>query len=126
MESTPARITVALLALVVVVVAYVVLAGGSKDDPAPATDGGMQQTVTIKDGEPEGGIVQLSYTTDDEIDILVRSDTAGEIHLHGFDVMQDVEAGGTTEFQLPADLEGEFEMELEDTKTQIAELTVNP
>ena len=37
-----------------------------------------------------------------------------------------MKAGGTVEFDFPADIEGVFEVELESSATQIAELTVNP
>lgn len=125
MQSNGARALVAIIAVVIIVVAFVVISGGS-DDSSADSDAGTAQTITIKDGQPEGGVAELTYNKGDEIDIIVDSDTASEVHLHGFDVMQDVKAGGTTEFKVPADLEGEFEMELEDTKTQIAQITVNP
>jgi hypothetical protein len=41
-------------------------------------------------------------------------------------VMQDVEPGKTVVVSFPADIEGVFEVELEDAHVQIAELTVNP
>jgi hypothetical protein len=40
--------------------------------------------------------------------------------------MKDVEAGGSASFEFTADIEGVFEIELEETKTPIAELTVEP
>lgn len=126
MQSNRARALVAIAAVVVVVVAFVVISGGSDSGDSGNSDAGTTQTITVKDGKPEGGVAELTYNKGDEMDIVVDSDTASEVHLHGYDVMQDVEAGGTTEFRVPADLEGEFEMELEETTTQIAQITVNP
>ena len=40
--------------------------------------------------------------------------------------MQDVAAGGSTEFNVPATLTGVFEAELEDSVVPIAEITVEP
>jgi hypothetical protein len=126
MESNRARALVGIAALAIIVVAFIVISGGSDSTDSGTSDAGTTQTITIKNGQPQGGIAELTYNKGDEMDIVVDSDTASEVHLHGFDVMQDVKAGGTTEFKVPADLEGEFEMELEDTKTQIAQITVNP
>jgi hypothetical protein len=127
MESNRARALVAIAAVVVVVVAFIVISGGSDSSTSGGTsDAGATQTITIKDGQPVGGVKELTYNKGDEMDIVVDSDTASEVHMHGYDVMQDVKAGGTTEFKVPADLEGEFEMELEETATQIAQITVNP
>ena len=41
-------------------------------------------------------------------------------------VGQDVQAGGSTTFDVPATITGSFEVELEERVTQIAEITVNP
>ena len=49
-----------------------------------------------------------------------------EIHVHGYDFMKDVEAGGKVSFSFPAKIDGEFEVELEDRGEQIAKLVVNP
>jgi len=57
---------------------------------------------------------------------VVRSDVADEIHVHGYDKKEDVPAGGSVRFSFPADIEGVFEVELEDRAEQIGELRVNP
>lgn len=100
--------------------------GKSKGGAASASGGAKVPTITVTDGQPEGGVADLTFQQGDEIDFRVDSDTASGVHLHGYDVMMDVEAGGQVEFKVPADIEGIFEVELEDTKTQIAEITVNP
>ena len=69
---------------------------------------------------------ELEYDAGDEIRFEVNSDVADEVHVHGYDLMQDVPAGGTVSFDFPAEIEGIFEAELEGRKEQIAELRVNP
>ncbi len=54
------------------------------------------------------------------------SDVSDEVHMHGYDIMKDVKAGGSVSFDFPATIEGVFEAELEGRKEQIIELTVNP
>jgi hypothetical protein len=94
-----------------------------------ATSGGGEAavpTIAIKDGEPVGGVQKLEYSAGEQIQFTVDSDTADEVHVHGYDLMKDVPAGGSVSFSFPAEIEGIFEVELEDHKEQIAELRVSP
>ena len=68
----------------------------------------------------------LTYIKADRIRFQVDSDVSDEVHVHGYDISEDVEAGGSVRFDFPASLEGIFEVELEDHSEQIAELRVNP
>jgi hypothetical protein len=87
---------------------------------------GAVPTIVIRDGEPVDGIEELEYSAGDEIQFRVASDVADEVHVHGYDVMKEVAAGGTVSFSIPAEIEGIFEVELEGRREQIAELRVNP
>jgi len=105
------------------------LEGGHAHDSSheeAASRGGRVPTVVIRDGEPVGGIAELEYDAGEEIRFEVTSDVADEVHVHGYDLMQEVPAGGTVSFDFPAEIEGIFEVELEGRRQQIAELTVNP
>lgn len=95
-------------------------------NPESASMGGKVPTIVIRNGEPVGGIKELEYDAGDEIRFEVTSDVADEVHVHGYDLMQDVAAGGTVSFDFPAEIEGIFEAELEGRKEQIAEIRVNP
>lgn len=83
-------------------------------------------TIVVRGAKPVGGVRGLEYSSGDTIRFRVRSDVADEIHVHGYDLMKDVEAGGTVSFDFPADIEGVFEVEMEDRGAQLAELRVNP
>jgi hypothetical protein len=87
---------------------------------------GAGPTIVIRNGEPVGGIEELEYSAGDEIRFQVESDVADEVHVHGYDLMEDVSAGGEVAFDFAAEIEGIFEVELEGRKEQIAELRVNP
>jgi hypothetical protein len=93
---------------------------------AQAAGGADEPTVVIRNGEPVGGVQELEYSAGDEIRFRVESDVADEVHVHGYDLSEDVPAGGTVSFEFPAEIEGIFEIELEGRKEQIAELRVNP
>lgn len=83
-------------------------------------------TVVVKNGEPVGGIRDLTYKAGDQVRFKVESDVSDEIHVHGYDLSKEVKAGGSVEFDFTADIEGVFEAELEGRGVQILELTVNP
>jgi hypothetical protein len=125
------RIGVGLVVVVAAVVLFVVLQGGGSSDSSkqPTVNGKAVSgvaTIHVRDAKPVGGITQLDYTKGDQIRIKVVSDVADEVHLHGYDIGKDVKAGGSVTFDLPASLEGVFEMELESRQEQIAELRVEP
>jgi len=128
MNSNIVRVIGGVVVVVVAVVLLVVLKddGGSSDTTTSASTKETVPAIVIRGGKPVGGVRDLSYVEGDRIRFEVESDVADEIHVHGYDIMKDVEAGGTVSFDFPATIEGVFEAELEDRKQQIAELTVNP
>lgn len=83
-------------------------------------------TIVVRDGEPVGGVQTLEFDAGEDVRFRVSSDAAEEIHVHGYDIAKDVPAGGTIEFDFPAELEGIYEAELEELGVQIAELRINP
>ena len=83
-------------------------------------------TIVVEGGRPAGGVEELEFDAGDRVRFEVDSDVADEVHVHGYDVSQDVTPGKPIAFDFPAEIEGVFEVELEDSHIQIAELTVNP
>jgi hypothetical protein len=92
-----------------------------KEKPKPEVT-----TIVVKGGEPVGGVQELTYTAGDEVRFDVESDVAEEVHVHGYDLIEEVSPGKVASFDFPADIEGGFEVELEGAHVQIAELTVQP
>jgi len=125
MNAKAARVLVGIAVVVVAIVLLVVL---KKDDSGDESDSanGTVPTIVVKNGKPVGGIRDLSYKKGDQIHFKVQSDVADEVHVHGYDLMKDVKAGGTIAFDFPATIEGVFEAELEGRKEQIIDLRVNP
>jgi len=115
-------------ALVVVAVVLFIVLGGGSSDSSSTTDANKVPTVVVnKQGEPVGGIAELTYNKGDRIHFKVQVPFEEEIHLHGYDVMKEVpKGGGTVTYDLPAEIEGDFEAELEGRGEQIVELTVEP
>jgi hypothetical protein len=86
----------------------------------------VEVSIVVENGAPKGGIVRRTVLKDDHVVLVVTSDVADEIHLHGYDKSKDVSAGGTIRLPFTATLPGRFEVELEQRGVQIADLTVNP
>ncbi len=82
-------------------------------------------SIVVENGAPKGGIVRASVNEGDHVVLVVKSDVADEIHLHGYDKKVDVKAGGTARLPFVATIPGRFEAELESRGVQIADLTVN-
>ena len=149
--STGARLGI-LAAIIVVAVVVLVAVGGGSDNkantttsPATATTAARTstsatgtatattatptpavKTIVVRDAKPVGGVQKIEVNKGDQIKFVVKSDTADEIHVHGYDSHKDVPAGGQVAFSFPATIDGQFEVELEEHKEQIAELTVQP
>jgi len=142
MNSRAGRVLAGVGAVAVAIALFVVLSNGDGGDSADrgkaiatgtekSNDGTSPRapkvpTIVIEGGEPVGGVEELSYERGDWIHFKVESDVADEVHVHGYDLAKDVEAGGTVSFDFPATIEGVFEAELEEREEQIAELRVNP
>ncbi len=56
--------------------------------------------------------------------LVVTSDVADEVHLHGYDKSVDVTAGGTATLTVLAKIPGVFEVELESRKLVLTQLQV--
>lgn len=83
-------------------------------------------TIVVRNGKPVGGVAELSFKAGEDIRFKVTSDVSDELHLHGYDISKEVEAGGSVSFDFPAEIEGIFELELEQRAVPIAELQVDP
>ena len=82
--------------------------------------------VRVVNAAPKGGIVRAKVKQGDRAAIVVTSDVADEVHLHGYDVSRPVSAGETVRLPFRATIPGRFEVELEERGIPIAELTVQP
>src|SRR3954454_15246706 len=122
------RTTLIGAALIVVAVVGLILLSSGGSDSSSTTDTGTVPTVVVdREGHPVGGIADLTYRKGDRIHFKVKVPFEEEIHLHGYDVAKEVpKGGGTVTYDLPAEIEGEFEAELEGQKEQVVELKVEP
>jgi FtsP/CotA-like multicopper oxidase with cupredoxin domain len=142
------RIGLLVAAAVVIVVAIVIAAsagGGDdgRDERARTTRAPSEQPhetlqtaadsehIRIKGGKVVGGPPDIKVQKGDHVRIVVSSDAHDDIHLHGYDIEKQVEAGQPAQFNFIANIEGIFEIEshvAEDAGREplIAKLTVEP
>jgi hypothetical protein len=79
--------------------------------PEPPPDGPTATVIELTDHEVAGGVSDITVTKGDPVRIVVRSDVADEIHVHGYDISRDVAPGRPARFSFPATIEGIFEIE---------------
>jgi hypothetical protein len=111
-------------AVVIVVVAVIAIGTGGSDSSSTKSSG--PATVVVRDAKPVGGVKAVTFKKGGTVDLTVKSDTADEVHFHGYDVHKDVAKGGTVHFKFPAKIDGKFIVELENHKQTLANVTVEP
>jgi hypothetical protein len=115
----------AVAALVAVVaIVLIVVAGGGSDD------GGSGNAATSGRGKvpllTPGTVAKLQYTQGDRVTFRVRTKNADEVHVHGYDIERETQAGKPVTVSFKATINGIFEIELHHAGVQIGQLTVNP
>ena len=84
----------------------------------------MTFTVLVKGGKPVGGIQRATAKKGQKVAIVVHSDVADEVHVHGYDLHKDVTAGGPSASCSRRRSPACSRAGLESRKLQIVEFTV--
>lgn len=144
--SRAQRLTFLAIAAAIAIIAVVALSSsGGDEEPTtasarstatPAATATAEPAATAAETPPEpkpepplvipGKPAKLRFTQGETIRFRVRADTADHVHVHVYDLMQDVEPGKTITFSFPAEITGIFEIELEDAGEEIGQLRVDP
>jgi hypothetical protein len=94
--------------------------------PPPGPPPPANVRITIRDGLPVGGVRRVTVAKGRRVVLVVTSDVADHVHLHGYDVMRDVAPGRPARLAFRATIVGTVEAELEDRGVQIASITTKP
>jgi FtsP/CotA-like multicopper oxidase with cupredoxin domain len=131
------RIALVVAAVAVAVLAFVIAQPGDDDDGESATttpvqtdtgdasSGGATAPTEAEEPPPEpevtrirlragsvvGGPQDIEVERGDTVRIVVTSDAADEIHLHGYDITRNPAPGQPARFRFEAEAEGIFEIE---------------
>jgi len=92
--------------------------------PQVTTDGVAHIELTFADDAEGGAPVRFAVPVGSTVELVVRSDVADEVHVHGYDRSSFVTAGASTTVRFVADIPGVFEVELEQRGDQLAQLEV--
>jgi heme/copper-type cytochrome/quinol oxidase subunit 2 len=79
--------------------------------------------IEVEDGQVDGPET-ITVAQGDHVAFEVTSDVADEVHVHGYNLMFDVEAGVKTLVELDATVPGIFEIELEGAGLPLTRLEV--
>jgi len=131
--SAGLRLILLISGVAAAVVLFLVFRGGDDDTPS-ATQPPASVVRTSKPPTPAPKVIILPINTNAVTRatiprgrqvVLVISGAAGEeVHLHGYDVMREIGPSGTVRLPFRATIPGRFEVELEASHRQIADLTV--
>ena len=132
MQSRRLRLGLAAGAIAAAVLLFIVLRGEDGSDSS-STSTAAPTKITFRDGAPVGGVREIDVATGDPVRLDVTPDVPAEVHVHGYEIARDVEAGQTAKFDFTATAEGVFEVEVhhlvngeEESGVQVAELNVVP
>src|ERR1700730_5868849 len=109
------RIGVGLGVVAVAVVLFIALRGGGSSNSKETLNGAAVSgipTIQLKNGKPGGGLRSRAWTTGHPVRFRVTSNIEGKVHVHGYDYLKPIKAGGSVSFDFPAKLEGVFDIEL--------------
>lgn len=82
--------------------------------------------ITIENGTPVGGVRRVTIAKGRRVALVVMSDVADHVHLHGYDLTKDLVPGRPSTLAFRATIVGTVEAELEERGVQIASVTTKP
>lgn len=103
------------------------LASGSMEaSPSPSAEPkSVQIDVTLRGGQVQGPR-EFEVSRGQQVHIVIDADVADEVHVHGYDLMVDVQPGRPAELTFKATAPGVFDVELEDAGLLLFQLKVSP
>ncbi len=125
MQSKGARAALLAALAAVAVVLFVVLSDGGDDESDSTTATTVTtattatappepefEVITLKSGEPVGGVQELEVHQGRPGADRGRLDEPQEdVHIHGYDIEEPIKPSGTVRFDFTAKLDGKFELE---------------
>jgi hypothetical protein len=91
---------------------------------APATVG-QRLEVTVTGGQVTGDTGRVPVPAGEHVTLVVTSDAADELHVHGYDLGADLAPGTPATVEFDATIPGVFEVELHDAGTLLLSLQVS-
>jgi len=92
--------------------------------PSETAFAGTEIVVAVKGGKVDPPTHRVKVAKGTEVRLLVTSDNADELHVHGYEIEKELPAGEQVTIEFTADQAGVFEIETHETELQLAQLEV--
>ena len=89
-----------------------------------STPAGQRIEVQVSGGPVSGDTGRVPVAADEHVTLVITSDVADEVHVHGYDLEAELSPGQPTELVFDATIPGVFEVELHEAGTQLLSLQV--
>ena len=84
----------------------------------------VEVRVSVTDGKVEPAPRRVEVEKDSQVRLLVTSDVDDELHVHGYEIEAELEAGRPTTVELSADQTGLFGVETHESELELLQLEV--
>ncbi len=100
--------------------------GAVEEEPEPEAtpDDAQVINITVQGGAVSGVEPRTPVPVGTTVRLSVTSDAVDEIHVHGYDLTEQVDAGQAVQLEFLADRPGVFEVELHDSRVVLTRLQV--
>ena len=92
---------------------------------ADVADAAQTIIVEVVDGDPVGGVARVQVALGSVVALMVTSDVAEDVHVHGYDILRSVSDGHPAHFALTAAIPGVFEVEFESSGRLLMQLEIS-
>src|SRR4029453_346000 len=92
----------------------------------PASPPPANVRIVVRGGEPMDGIRNVTVSKGRRVVLIVDSDVADEVHVHGYNLKRDVTPGTPARLPFRATINGTVEVELEQRGVPLARITTQP
>jgi hypothetical protein len=132
----PSRLPAALVGLLVALVVPLTGCAGKAPTASGASTSGSAASgssssgtqrieVTYADGKASGDTGRVQVAKGTAVTLVVTSDAADEVHVHGYDIEKELTAGTPVTLTFDATITGVFEVELHHADTVLLRLQVS-
>ncbi len=97
----------------------------SPEDAAPRAGAGQRIAVEVTGGQVSGDTGRVPVAVGTQVTLVITSDVADEVHVHGYDLSADLAPGTPAEISFAATVPGVFEVELHEAGTALLALQVS-
>jgi plastocyanin len=91
---------------------------------APTAAAGQRVEVTVTGGQVSGDTGRVPVPVGEQVTLVITSDVADEVHVHGYDLTADLVPGQPAELSFAATIPGVFEVELHEVGTVLLSLQI--